>query len=122
MTISISMNYGSYNFANPAQKQWQLSLRTPFGNVSQRFDEEPYIGDCVEDALEVIAERLESYWISTGREEDRKIIANIRANLPACEIEWAQQKVAAAKAQLEKAEKMLRRAEAMKEEAEEEAA
>lgn len=84
--VSISCHEGHFNFANPSEKQWQLILRTPFGNLNEFFDEEPYYDNCVEDVVEIISQRLESYWASSSRKEKREIIAMIRENLSECEL------------------------------------
>ena len=85
-TVSISCYEGHFNFANFAEKQWQLVLITPYGNLSELFDEEPCHGNGVEDVIETISQRLESYWASSLRKEKRETIATIRKHLNECEI------------------------------------
>lgn len=73
--------------------QQQVVLYTPFGNVSELWDE----GDVEYDrdmepaeVLDLIESRLNAYWICTGREEKLAKIATIRANLTAVTRDWAQ--------------------------------
>jgi hypothetical protein len=72
---------GNYNFADPSEKQWCLELSTPFGRVSETFNEKPDLDDLLPtDVLDLIEERVKSYWIYTSREECLKRIDGIRAH------------------------------------------
>ena len=90
--VYFTLSHGRYNLLSD-DKQWQLCLRTPFGNISETFDYEPVYGDGVEDVLAVIEARVESYWMSSSRAENREKIAAIKANLPACELLYAQRRL-----------------------------
>ncbi|WP_425070681.1 hypothetical protein [Sagittula sp. S175] len=104
MTVSIHATLGRYNLASD-EKQWQLSLRTPFGNVSEFFPEgEKPEADTVEDALDLISARLESYFYTSRREEGRAKISAIRENLTACELILIDRKIDAAREQLKRLE------------------
>lgn len=95
---------GHYDLMHPGDEAWQLKLCVWFDEgytaICERFpagEEEPdwYFPT---DALDLIEERLESYWLSTKREMNRKKIAALRENLPQIEQVYARQKIA----QLEK--------------------
>lgn len=90
--VRYTLSQGRYDLCR-TDKQWQLCLYTPFGSISETFDDEPVYGDNVEDVLAVIEARLESYWASSSRAEKREKIAAIRANLPECELLYAQRRL-----------------------------
>lgn len=67
----IGLNLGRYNFASNA-KDWCLSLSTSGGNFSETWpeDEKPDIeGLMPSEVMDMLVKRLQSYWISTRREE-----------------------------------------------------
>ncbi|NGQ91492.1 hypothetical protein G5V65_11345 [Rhodobacter sp. HX-7-19] len=100
-TAYYTLHQGRYNLGSNEQ-QWRLGLYTPFGNVSEIFDEEPRFCDSVEDVLCAIEERVKSWWISTSREKNLATIATIRANLPECELLYAQRRLVVLRAQAER--------------------
>ena len=102
--VYFNQSYGRYNLCSD-EKQWSLALYTPFGNISETFDEEPVYGDSVEDVLAAIEARVESYWMSSSRPENRIKIAAIKANLPECELLYAQRKLGLLRAQEDRVQK-----------------
>jgi len=76
--------------------EWCVSLRLPADapqrEISQTWDldDEPDVDDLPpSEVIEIISQRLEHYLFSTGREEDRKVIAWVRANAARLDAEWA---------------------------------
>jgi len=105
-SVQIYSDLGAYNFCEPHEKQWQLSFRVVHADgvtsISEFFpeDDEPDWMYPIE-ALELIAARLERYWLSTKRDKNRKTIALLRENLPEIERVYAEAKVKALRADLE---------------------
>lgn len=89
----ISKTLGRYNFANTAEKQWCVQMRMPDGKgLSETWpeDEEPDIdGVPPSQVLDLIEERLKSYWISTGRDETLARIAVYREQSEQLDDAWA---------------------------------
>lgn len=101
--VHISKNLGRYDLAS-YDKDWNLSLRTSYGNISAMFDEEdePEIeGAMPSEVLDMIEERIESYWISTSREKDRKKIKEIREHLNELDLIWAKEQLSLYQRQVE---------------------
>ncbi len=101
MTVQIACFEGRFNLLDPSQKQWQLSVRTPHGNVSELFDDEPYWDGSLEDALNVIEARSEGYFFSSSRSDKRQKIAAIRDHLSECEIALLENQIRADERRIE---------------------
>lgn len=72
-------------------KQQQVVLVTPYGTVSQLWDdgEAGYDEDMdAEEVLNLLSERLESFWINTSREETRAKISAIRERMAEVNCLW----------------------------------
>jgi hypothetical protein len=98
-----SIEIGRFNLASN-EKDACLRLYTSGGNFSQTFplDEQPEIdGLLPSKVMDLIEARLDSYWISTGREEDKKRIARWRIEQSDFDAAWL-------KAQIEHTEKLLK--------------
>ena len=90
MTVHHYTNTGRF-YLGRADQQQQVVLVTPWGSVSQLWDEgeAPYDADMdAGEVLDIIAERLESYWINTSRNEDRAKIARIREHIDEANRLW----------------------------------
>lgn len=91
----ISKDLGRYNWAS-TEKDWQVALRTHVGVISQKWpeNEEPNIdGLLPTEVLDLIEERLDSYWISTGRERDKAVIATVRESGKEIDAAWLRSKI-----------------------------
>lgn len=96
----ISKSKGNYDLCSN-RKDWQLSIHglpahLPSSSLSTTFpsDEEPCIdGLPPSQVAELIAERIESFWISTARERQRIIIEWIREHGAEIDAEWACQQI-----------------------------
>jgi hypothetical protein len=95
LSVSISKNLGRYNLCSN-EKSWCLSLmihgHPVCKSISETFpeDDEPDIHDVPpSEVVEIIAARVESYWISTSREESRKKIEAIREHAAELDDAWA---------------------------------
>lgn len=102
--VYFNISHGRYDLCSN-EKEWLVSLHTPFGNIREFFKEEPDCGSSVEDVLDVIERRVESYWMSSTRAENRATIANIKANLTECELLFAQGRLDRLRAQEERVQK-----------------
>lgn len=94
MNVLISKNLGRYNFAGN-EKSWCVTLSTPFGTVSETFpeeDEPATDGEMPSEVLALIEGRLDSYWISTGREKTKATIAGIREHMTDIDCAWLESK------------------------------
>lgn len=97
-----SINLGRYNFAG-TEKDWCVSLYTSFGNVSETWPEDakPDIdGLLPSEVLDLIEERLDSYWINTGRKERKEKIAQIRGHVKEIDAAWLSARIAATENEL----------------------
>lgn len=94
----ITKTLGRYNFANTAEKQWCVDMRMPDGKgLSEKWpeDEEPDIdGVPPSQVLDMIEERLKSYWIATGRDEKLARIAAYREQSEQLDDAWARRQIA----------------------------
>jgi len=91
----VTKNYGRYNLASN-EKEWCVQVLLPNGKwLSEHFTEEPSVDDSTapSDAVEVISERLESYWISTSREEKRTVIEYARSMAAEMDKTWAENRI-----------------------------
>ena len=100
-SVFYTLSHGHYGLYSN-EKQWRLSLTTPFGSISETFDEGPTFSDTVEDVLGVIEYQLENYWISSAKDEKRATIAEIKANLSTCELLYAQRRLEILRSSAEK--------------------
>jgi hypothetical protein len=94
----ISKYIGSYDLCHPKEKQYYVVICWPEGgkiiDESWPEEDEPEIRDLPpSEVIELIAERLESYWISTRREENREIIAWCREYAEYLDTLWAQEQI-----------------------------
>ncbi|MEN5063595.1 hypothetical protein [Achromobacter aegrifaciens] len=100
----ISKTLGRYNFANTAEKQWCVQMIMPDGKgLSETWpeDEEPDIdGVPPSQVLDLIEERLKSYWISTRREETLARIAAYREQSEQLDDAWARRLIASLERQI----------------------
>jgi hypothetical protein len=94
----ITKTLGRYNFANTAEKQWCVQMIMPDGKgLSETWpeEEEPDIdGVPPSQVLDLIEERLKSYWISTRREETLARIAAYREKSEELDDAWARRLIA----------------------------
>src|SRR5690606_4650714 len=77
---------------------WCLTLRTPYGQVSETFpkDEKPDVDpewSTPSEVLDLIEARLDSYWISTRRTETKATIAEIRRHANEIDAAWLDQQI-----------------------------
>ncbi|PVE25397.1 hypothetical protein DC522_05730 [Microvirga sp. KLBC 81] len=88
---------GRYNFAG-SDKEWSVQIRLPDGKwLSEMWpeDKEPDIeGLPPSEVIELIATRLEEWWICTGREEKRERIAYARSVAAQMDHDWASAEIA----------------------------
>lgn len=91
-TVRHSSTVGSFNFCNPAEKQLQIVLETPFGTVSElwNLDVQPdYDSELLPlEVLDMIEQRLKRYVFSTSREKTLQTIATIRENAREVTLMW----------------------------------
>lgn len=93
---------GRYNWAG-TEKDWCVQLSTPYGNVSEMWpeDDEPDLDDALpSEVLQMIEDRLDHYWISTGRDTRKAVIAAIREHESEIDAAWLD-------AQIERTERVL---------------
>lgn len=102
MSVYIYKNLGRYNLAANT-KEWQVYVRTDFGTVSELWDEndEPDIeGMLPSEVLDLIEERVRSYWLNTARESKLQTITDIRVNMKAVDREYLVTQIAHVSRQL----------------------
>lgn len=88
--VSFYKHLGRYNWAGN-EKDWCVQLNTPYGNVSEMWpeDDEPDLDDLLpSEVLQMIEDRLDHYWISTGREAKKAVIAAIRVHEIEVDAAW----------------------------------
>ena len=95
--ISWTLELGRYNWTK-AEDVWCLTLRTPYGTVSETFPkaDKPDVDPewtTPSEVLDIIEERLDSYWISTRRAETKETIAAIRQHSNEIDAAWLDQKI-----------------------------
>jgi hypothetical protein len=91
----ITKNKGRYDLCSN-EEQWHVSIKLP-NDAPQRslsdtwnLDDEPDIEDMPpSEVVEIISERIESYLLSTSREENRAVVQWIRDNAERLDAEWA---------------------------------
>lgn len=99
--VSIRTDCGSYNFADPREKRWQLHIALyDFGDtvrgvgVTFPEDEEPNVdGLPPSEVVELIAAKLSKLWLNTSRERDNAVVAFIRDNAAWVDRVWATQEI-----------------------------
>lgn len=106
--VYYSKNLGRYNLASN-EKDWSVQVKLPDGAPAKWIgeswpeDEEPYIEDEPPSVvIEMIAERLESHWLSTSREEKRKTINWCRENYETLDAKWAEREIRMTQGQIER--------------------
>lgn len=95
--IRWTLSLGQYNWAG-TDEQWCLDLQTPYGYVSEMFPKEamPDVDPnwtTPSEVLDLIEERLDSYWVSTKRAETKAKIAEIRKHSAEIDAAWLDQKI-----------------------------
>jgi hypothetical protein len=104
-TVSIHKQFGRFNLLR-ANKSWCLQLRlpddAPARSIAETFneDEEPDDSGPPSEIVEIIAEKLESYLISTKRDETRKVIEWCRENADRLDHIWAEARINSLKLQI----------------------
>jgi len=90
MRVYYTKQLGRYNWAG-TEKNWNVSLSTDFGTVSEMWDadDEPEIDDLLpSEVLDIIEARCRYWWISTERDEKLERIAAIRAHKNEIDMAW----------------------------------
>ena len=92
-----TLELGQYNWAK-TEDVWCLTLRTPYGQVSETFPkaDKPEVDPewtTPSEVLDLIEARLDSYWISTRRAETKEKIAEIRQHSNEIDAAWLDQKI-----------------------------
>lgn len=89
-TVQHYSSTGRFNLCSN-EKQFQVVLRTPYGTVSELWNEDPGYDDEMEpdEVLDLIEARAKSYWISTSRGETLAKITTIREHLAEVTASWA---------------------------------
>lgn len=98
------LELGQYNWAK-AEDVWCLTLSTPYGNVSETFPkaDKPDVDPewtTPSEVLDIIEERLDSYWFSTMRAATKEKIAEIRRHANEIDAAWLDQKIKQAESKL----------------------
>lgn len=92
----VGKSLGKYDFCSN-DKQWCVSVKAPDGKwISETWDEdnEPDIeGLAPSEVIDLIEERLKSYWICTSREEKLARIAGFREVAEQQDHNWAQEQI-----------------------------
>lgn len=100
---------GRYDFCSN-NEEWCIQIlglpdNAPAKSISEHWpiDDEPDIDDAPpSEVVELISERLESYWLNTAREEKRKVIEWAREHAEEIDSQWA-------KIQIEQKQKLIER-------------
>ena len=95
--ILLTLELGRYNWAS-TEDVWCLTLRTPYGQVSETFPrhDRPDVDPewtTPSEVLDLIEARLDSYWISTRRAETKATIAEIRRHSNEIDAAWLDQQI-----------------------------
>lgn len=109
MKVFYGKTLARFNFCSD-DKEWQVYLHTPFGKLSELWprDEEPEIDDLLPtEVIDLIEKRLATYWVHTGRDEKRKVIAELRAHADEINTMWCEYGVEVARERLKQAERRL---------------
>lgn len=105
--IYINCTEGNYNWCNPNETQWQLVLAYWVDgkrySVGETFNEEPdWEGEAPEVILDLIEERVNSYWVSTSRDEQLEKINNLRASIDEVHTVWAKCRIDRLQSEIDK--------------------
>ncbi len=96
--MRIIKTLAAYNILDPSEKQWCVQMFMPDKSaLSEKWPEndEPDIdGIPPSKVLDMIEERLQSYWIYTGREEKLARIAAYREQAEQLDDAWARLQIA----------------------------
>jgi hypothetical protein len=96
--ITVSSRTGCFNLCNSSQRQFLVEVRglpkeSGATMLSETWDEDDAPGldgsEPLSQVIEIMAERLESYWISTRRDAARKVIAWCREHAEELDRHWA---------------------------------
>lgn len=101
MTVSIECYRGRFDICHPNKEEWQLRLKTPFGNVTEFFEDEPDAPG-VEEALDVIEARQKDFLVKSNRGEKLMAVAAIREHLTECEALLCEGEIAKLEAQADR--------------------
>ena len=110
MKVLISKSLGTYNLANPGQKQWSVELRviglqdSPLVlSATWEEDDEPDIdGLAPSGIMDLLEQRFESYIIDTNREKRRASLAWMRENTEEIDKAWAASRVESFRKEVER--------------------
>jgi hypothetical protein len=93
---------GRYNLLS-SDEQWQVVLRASNGKiVSETFDDEPEIDDLPpSEVAEVLSARIEGFLFSSARENQRATIAWFRENAELIDSDWARNRIASLRQQID---------------------
>jgi hypothetical protein len=104
LSASYYKTKGRFNWASNEQ-EWQVVLRASNGmGISELWplDEEPEIdGLPPSEVVEIIAKRLESYWINTEREAKRKKVEWFRQHAELIDSGWARNRIEGLRKQID---------------------
>ena len=103
---------GSFNLCAPQEKQDQVYLCTPTGNFSELFpldDHEYHPSMLPSEVLDMIEERLDKYWLSSRRDEDKKRIAACRERIDEFDVAWLKNRILKKQDELRELEKHMMR-------------
>ena len=110
MKVFISKSLGTYNLANPGQKQWSVELRviglqdSPLVlSATWEEDDEPDIdGLAPSGIMDLLDQRFESYLVDTKREKKRAVLASMRESAEEIDKAWAASRVASFRKEVER--------------------
>lgn len=114
MSVTITAYTGCFDYLNPDRKQTCIRLSLPDGAPSPELSESWPEDDAPawedrppSEIVDLIAARLESYWISTGREKKRQVIAWCRQNIARLDREWAKSRIKHMEQEIENMKKQI---------------
>jgi len=94
MKAQIRKTLGQYNFCS-SDKQWQVymyfdecPIQRGLACLWDEGDEPDIEGMKPSGVIEVMSERVESYWISTSREQERKVVQWVKDNAKTLDSQW----------------------------------
>lgn len=104
LSASYYKTKGRFNWASNSE-DWQVVLRLSNGKVVSEtwpLDEEPDVdGLPPSEVVEIIAQRVESYWLSTDREKQRGTISWIRQHAELIDSGWARNRIESLRKQID---------------------
>lgn len=104
LSASYYKTKGRFNWAG-SEDEWQVVLRASNGTtISELWDlgDEPDVdGLPPSEVVEIIAKRLEGYWINTDREAKRKKIGWLRQHAELIDSGWARNRIESLRKQID---------------------